>query len=346
MLEIFELVRKNILALEPFHPTEKEEDVKARLDANENAMGSPLNKWYNRYPDPHHLELRNKISKIKSIPAENIMLGNGSDECLDLLMRIFCEPGKDHIIICPPTTERYSRQASISNVQVKEIPLNHNFQLDLEALEPVVDEHSKMIFISSPNDSTGNSMDHEDIESIVMNFPGIVVVDETYINYSRSRSFIPEIKNYPNLVVLQTFSKAWGLAGLRLAMAMSSVPVISLMNTIRSPYNISTISQELVTKAIDNLQDVNTMIMETVNLRKQLEQELLALPLIKKVFPSEANFLLVKMDHASEIFQHLRSNGILVCDKSKTKGCENCLRITVGTERENSLLVETLKGFG
>jgi histidinol-phosphate aminotransferase len=348
MIEIFDLVRKNILEMESLtSPVLKElEGVKARLDANENAMGSPLNKWYHRYPDPYHHDLRNKISKIKNIPAENIMLGNGSDECVDLLMRVFCEPAKDNIIICSPTTDRYGRYAALNNVLVKEVPLNPDFQLDLEGLESAVDEYSKMIFICSPNDPTGNTMDHEDIETIIMNFPGIVVVDEAYINFSRNRSFIPEIKNYSNLVVLQSFSKAWGLAGLRVGMALGSAPLINLLNRVRPPHNVNTISQELVVKALDNLQDVNTMIMETVNQRKQLEQELMNLPLIKRVFHSEANFLLVEFNEATGVLHHLGVNGILVSDKIKIKGCENCLRITVGTEKENSLLIQTLKAFG
>jgi histidinol-phosphate aminotransferase len=347
MMEILELVRKNILELEPYQSSrsEAEQPVKVFLDANENAFGSPLDKWYNRYPDHYHLELRTKISRIKNIPAENIVLGNGSDECIDLLMRIFCEPGKDHIIVCPPTFEMYKTFARMNDVMVREVPLTSAFQLDLAALEEAVDEHSKILFICTPNSPTGNIIDHEDIETILMNFPGIVVVDEAYINYSRSRSFISEIKNYPNLVVMQTFSKAWGLAGLRLGMALASVQVIRLFNKIRPPYNINTISQELVSKAIDRLDDVNAMILETVEFRKKLQEELLTIEFVTKVFQSESNFLLVQMENAGEVYRHLKANGILVSDKSRTKGCENCLRITVGNERENKLLLQTLKAF-
>lgn len=347
MMELTELVRKNILELEPYQSSRLADDNKPAilLDANENAFGSPLQKWYNRYPDHYHTGLRNKISAIKNIPAENIVLGNGSDECIDLLMRIFCEPGKDHIIICPPTFEMYRTFAKMNDVEVKEVPLQPDFQLNLTALEQAVNEHSKIIFICSPNSPTGNSIDHEDIETILMNFPGIVIVDEAYINYSRSRSFIPEIKNYPNLVVLQTFSKAWGLAGLRVGMAIAPLPVIDLINKIRPPYNVNTMSLELVSKALDNLQDVNAMIMETVSLRKELEQELTRVEYVNRVFPSESNFLLVEMKNAALVYQHLKDNGILVSNKSNTKGCEGCLRITVGNERENKILIETLKQF-
>ena len=346
-MEIYELVRKNILELQPYQSSRRDEDNKQQvfLDANENALGSPLQKWYNRYPDHYHTEVRNKISSIKNIPAENIVLGNGSDECIDLLMRIFCEPSKDHIIICPPTFEMYRTFANMNDVAVREVPLLPNFQLDLAALEKAVDEHSKMIFICSPNSPTGNSIHTEDIETILLNFPGIVVVDEAYINYSRNRSFISEIKNFPNLVVLQTFSKAWGLAGLRVGLAMASVPVIGLVNKIRPPYNVNTISLELISKAIDNLQDVNAMIMETVNLRKELEQQLHSLKMVNRVFHSDANFLLVEFQNSQAVFQHLLEKGILVSNKSNTKGCENCLRITVGSERENKLLVQALQSF-
>jgi histidinol-phosphate aminotransferase len=315
------------------------------MDANENAIGSPLTTWCNRYPDPYHLAVREKISRIKNLPANNIVLGNGSDECIDFLIRIFCEPGKDHIITCPPTFEMYHLYAKLNHAGNRQVPLTKSFQLDLEALELAIDDHSKMIFICSPNSPTGNNLHREDIESIIINFPGIVVVDEAYINYSRNRSFVSEIKDHPNLVVLQTFSKAWGLAGLRVGMAMASEPIIQLFNKIRPPFNISSNSQQMVIQALDHLADVNTMILETIELRDQLIIDLKEVKVVEQVYPSDANFLLVKCKDARAVYEHLKEHGILVSDKSRMKGCENCLRMSIGTASENKELVEILKAY-
>ena len=218
------LVRENIKNLKPYSSARTEFSGVAQvfLDANENAFGSPLTKWYNRYPDPLQWELKRKISTIKNVAPENILLGNGSDECIDLLIRAFCDPQKDNIIICPPTYGMYEVYGHINDVQVKEVPLHSNFQLNLEGLENAIDENSKLIFFCSPNNPTGNSMETEGIEMVLNNFDGIVVIDEAYINYSRHRSFVTELKDYPNLVVMQTFSKAWGLAALRLGMNFAS----------------------------------------------------------------------------------------------------------------------------
>src|SRR5579875_3037925 len=222
------LIRANIKNLKPYSSARDEFKGEASifLDANENSYGSPLTKWYNRYPDPLQWELKKKIAEIKGVAPENILLGNGSDECIDLLIRAFCEPQVDNIVICPPTYGMYEVYAHINNVPVKAVPLTPTFQLDLEALENAIDARTKLIFLCSPNNPTANSLIREDVEMILNNFDGLVVVDEAYINFSRQRSFVPELKEYPNLVVLQTFSKAWGLDALRLGMTLAATDII------------------------------------------------------------------------------------------------------------------------
>jgi histidinol-phosphate aminotransferase len=341
------LVRENIRKLKPYSSARSEFSGVAQvfLDANENAYGSPLTKWYNRYPDPLQWELKRKISTIKNIAAENILLGNGSDECIDLLIRAFCDPLKDNIIICPPTYGMYEVYAHINDVTVKEVPLHPNFQLNLEGLENAIDGNTKLIFFCSPNNPTGNSMEREDIEMVLNNFDGIVVIDEAYINYSRHRSFAAELKDYPNLVVMQTFSKAWGLAALRLGMNFASTEIIDILNKIKPPYNINQATQELALKALDHLDDVNTMIKDTVEEREELVKNLLQLPLIQKVFPSDANFVLAKMTDATAIYNYLKEKGIIVRNRSNVILCEDCLRITVGTSKENEQLISALKNY-
>jgi histidinol-phosphate aminotransferase len=345
--DLNKLVRENIKKLKPYSSARSEFSGVANvfLDANENAFGSPLTKWYNRYPDPLQWELKKKISTIKNINAENILLGNGSDECIDLLIRAFCDPQKDNIIICPPTYGMYEVYAHINNVDVKEVPLLQNFQLNLEALEQAIDENTKLIFFCSPNNPTGNSMEREDIEMVLNNFDGIVVIDEAYINYSRHRSFLSDLKDYSNLVVMQTFSKAWGLAALRLGMNFASIAIIDILNKIKPPYNINQATQELAIKALDHVEEVNTMIKDTVSQREELVKSLVQLLLVEKVYPSDANFVLVKMTDATGIYNYLKENGIIVRNRSNVILCEDCLRITVGTPRENGQLIEALKNY-
>lgn len=341
------LVRENIKALKPYSSARSEFSGKAKvfLDANENSFGSPLTRWYNRYPDPLQWELKKKIAGIKNVPAENILLGNGSDECIDLLIRAFCDPQKDNIIICPPTYGMYEVYAHINDVTVKPVPLTTVFQLDLERLENAIDANTKLLFFCSPNNPTGNSLQREDVEMVLNNFDGIVVIDEAYINYSRNRSFLSELKDYPNLVVMQTFSKAWGLAGLRLGMNFASAEIIDILNKIKPPYNINGSTQELVLKALDHLEEVNAMIKETVNEREVLRQELSAIPIVNKVYPSDANFLLVKVNDANSIYAYLKEEGIVVRNRSSVTLCENCLRITVGTAEQNNQLINALKKY-
>lgn len=341
------LIRENIKSLKPYSSARSEFSGTANvfLDANENSFGSPLTKWYNRYPDPLQWELKKKIALIKNVGAENMVLGNGSDECIDLLVRAFCEPRKDSIIICPPTYGMYEVYAHINDVQVKEVPLLPGYQLNLDGIENVVDANTKIIFLCSPNNPTGNSLEREDIEIVLNNFEGIVVIDEAYINYSRHRSFVAELKDYPNLVVMQTFSKAWGLAALRLGMNFASIEIIDVLNKIKPPYNINQATQELALKALDHLEDVNTMIKETVKEREALVKALVQLPLVEKVYPSDANFVLVKMEDASVVYTYLKEKGIIVRNRSNVILCENCLRITVGTPGQNKQLLEALKAF-
>jgi histidinol-phosphate aminotransferase len=315
------------------------------LDANENAFGSPLDEDYNRYPDPLQLSVKEKISKIKGVPPENIFLGNGSDEAIDLLFRIFCEPGKDNVIICPPTYGMYEVCAEMNDVSLKKVPLTTEFQLDLDRIEEVIDPFTKLIFICSPNNPTGNSINRSDIEVMLNNFEGLVVIDEAYINYAKQKTFIPELMEYPNLVILQTLSKAWGLAGLRLGMAFAGQPVIDLMNKVKYPYNINTATQQLVSAALDNIITVNDWIQITVEQREWLRDALMQFPFTQAVYPSDANFLLIKMEGAKKIYEFLTAKGIIVRDRSKVILCDDCLRVTIGTPEENQLLTDALKTY-
>ena len=341
------LVRENIKNLKPYSSARSEFSGAASifLDANENSFGSPLTKWYNRYPDPLQWEVKKKIAAIKKVEAENMLLGNGSDECIDLLIRAFCNPQKDNIIICPPTYGMYEICAQINDVPIKEVALTTVYQLNLEALEEAVDANTKVIFFCSPNNPTGNSLNREDIEMVLNNFDGIVAVDEAYINYSRQRSFVTELKDYPNLVVMQTFSKAWGLAALRLGMIFASKQIIEVLNKIKPPYNINQATQELVLKALDNLEDVNSMIKETISERQKLVNDLSSLPIVEKLFPTDANFVLVRMKNATAIYDYLKEKGIIVRNRSNVLLCEDSLRITVGTPGQNEQLISALKEY-
>ncbi|MFY7879329.1 MAG: histidinol-phosphate transaminase [Lacibacter sp.] len=345
--DINQLLRPNIKALVPYSSARDEfkGEAKIYLDANENSIGSPLLKWYNRYPDPYQLKIKEKLSAIKGVSVEHIFLGNGSDECIDILYRAFCNPGKDNVIICPPTYGMYEVSANINDIEIRKAPLLDNFQLDLVHMETLVDEHTKIIWICSPNNPTGNSIHHEDIEAVLNNFDGIVVVDEAYINFARQHSFIQQLKEYPNLVVMQTLSKAWGLAGLRLGMAFASEAIISVYNKVKPPYNISEAVQELVLEALDHVEDVNAMIRELVQQRLRLEQELLQVPIVQRIYPSDSNFLLVQVQDARAVYEWLLTQKIVVRDRSKVILCDNCLRITVGTESENAELLNALLQF-
>jgi|CXWL01.1.fsa_nt_gi histidinol-phosphate aminotransferase len=339
------LVRENIKKMTAYSSARHEFSGAASifLDANENSFGSPLPENYNRYPDPLQSELKEKISSIKGVPAQNIFLGNGSDEAIDFLFRIFCEPAKDNVIIFPPTYGMYEVCAELNDVKVKKVPLLDNFQLNLEATEEAIDANTKLIFICSPNNPTGNSINRNDIEVLLNNFEGLVIIDEAYINYAKQKTFIPELTESPNLVLLQTLSKAWGLAGLRLGMAFAGQPIISYLNKVKYPYNINTATQQLVMDALENIETVNNWTKNTVEQKKWLKDELLKLPFIQIVYPSDANFILVKMTAARKIHEYLSNKGIIVRDRSKIILCADCLRITIGAPEENKQLIDVLK---
>ena len=345
MFDFQKLLRANIRDLIPYSSARAEFKGSASvwLDANENAFGSPLETAYNRYPDPMQMKLKKQLSGIKGLLPDCMFVGNGSDEAIDLLIRACCNPGIDNVLICPPTYGMYEVSANINNVEVRRVQLLPDFQLDLERISEAVDEQTKIIFLCSPNNPTGNCLNREDIEIVLNNFNGLVVIDEAYINFSRQRSFIPELTEYPNLVILQTLSKAWGLAGLRIGMAFAAPEIIEVMNKIKPPYNVSEVTQTLAAEALSKTEEINKQIRETVQQREWLKQELAQFSFVQKNYPSDANFLLVKMDNPKTVYNHLSSKGIVVRDRSSVSGCEGCLRITVGTSSENRLLISALQ---
>ena len=347
MFNLQNLLRKNIKELIPYSSARDEfkGEASVYLDANENSYGSPLNESFNRYPDPLQFKVKKRLSEIKGVPPQNIFLGNGSDEAIDILFRAFCNPGSDNVITVPPTYGMYEVSANINDVEVRKIKLKTDFQLNMEGIAEAIDEHTKIIFICSPNNPTGNSINRDDIETILANFNGLVVIDEAYINYSRQKTFIQELTEYSNLVVLQTLSKAWGLAGLRVGMAFASEEIIEIFNKVKPPYNINEASQALALQALQNVEQVNNWIKETVAEREKLKLELNTLESVLTIYPSDANFILVKTIQPKEIYQFMVNKGIIVRDRSKVELCEGCLRITIGTPHENELLIEAFKNF-
>lgn len=345
--DLTSLLRDNIRRLTPYSSARDEFKGSASvlLDANENAYGSPLDRHYNRYPDPLQGALKQKLSTIKGVPAQNMFLGNGSDEAIDLLFRAFCRPGVDNVILVPPTYGMYEVSANINDVAIRNVRLTTDFQLDLEGVAEAIDANTRLIFLCSPNNPTGNSLNREDIETILANFDGLVVIDEAYINFSRQKSFIQELTEYGNLVVLQTLSKAWGLAGLRLGMAFASEEIIEVLNKIKPPYNINQATQELALQALDRVEVVNAWIRETVAERDQLAVNLQKLDIVLHVYPSDANFLLVKTVAPRPLYEYLVGEGIIVRDRSRVELCEGCLRITIGTPDENRILLTAMERY-
>jgi histidinol-phosphate aminotransferase len=347
------LVRNNIKALKPYSAARHEFKGKASifLDANENPFGSPgtaavnESSHFNRYPDPLQWQLKFQLARIKGVPAENIFVGNGSDEIIDLAYRIFCNPGKDNVIICTPTYGMYEVSAGINDVAVKKVPLTTDFQLNTTAVLDAIDEHSKLLFICSPNNPTGNNMNRADVELLLNNFPGMVIIDEAYINYSNQKTFIQELTEYPNLIVMQTLSKAWGLAALRLGLCYASLDMIDLFNKVKPPYNINEASQYLGMQALQDTTLINEWIVETVAQRRKLAYVLSNLSYVQKVYPSDANFILVKVDNANHLYDYLAQHEVVVRNRSKEPGCENCLRISIGTEPENNQLIQLLNNY-
>ena len=341
------MVRKNIWNLKPYSSARSEFEGSAEvfLDANENAFGSAAGFGLNRYPDPLQRELKERIGAIKGVSPSQIFVGNGSDEAIDLLFRVFCEPARDEVITCPPTYGMYRVSADINDVAVREIRLTDDFQLDVPAILAGISDATKLIFICSPNNPTGNLMSRESVRDIARRFEGIIVVDEAYIDFAGEESMISELPALPNLVILQTFSKAWGMAGVRVGLAFASGDIIDLMNRVKPPYNVGDVAQQAVINGLEGEAMVNEWI-HTVQLeRSRLEISLRELGTVQHVYPSDANFLLVKVNAANAIYRHLIEEKIVVRNRNNVELCAECLRITVGTVEENDRLLNAIRSF-
>lgn len=346
--DLSRLVRRNILGLKPYSSARSEfvGTADVFLDANENAFGSPAGNAFNRYPDPLQTELKQRIAAKKNVDSSQIFVGNGSDEAIDLLFRIFCEPGADEAIICPPTYGMYGVSAAINDVLVREVRLTEEFQLDANSILGAPTPRTKLIFVCSPNNPTGNLMRRDSIIEIASKFNGIVVVDEAYIDFAGEPSMIDELRSLPNILILQTFSKAWGMAGLRVGLAFASAAIIDLLNRVKPPYNVSGIAQQAVISALDTGEAViAAWIKETLEQRDRLIQEIGRLELVEKIFPTDANFVLVRVFEADSVYQYLIDQRIVVRNRSSVELCSGCLRITVGTPAENTMLIDALKRF-
>ncbi|MEO0897318.1 MAG: histidinol-phosphate transaminase [Bacteroidota bacterium] len=346
-INLTELVREHILNLKPYSSARDEYEGKVGifLDANENPLGSVGGGHFNRYPDPLQREVKEKLASIKKVDPAQIFLGNGSDEAIDLLFRIFCEPRKDHVMLLPPTYGMYKVSADINLVSTVEIPLRDDFQLDTEEIVSSIMPGTKIIFICSPNNPTGNLMRKQSLELILQQASGLVVVDEAYIDFAEGESVLPLLKEYENLVVLQTFSKAWGLANLRLGMAFAHPDIIKLFNKVKPPYNVNGKTQELALGALGKEDQKKEMVQTILTQREVMEKELLELPMVEKTFPTHANFILVKVDKPNELYNILIDQQIIVRNRSRVTLCEGCLRITIGTEEENQSLIKALKAL-
>ncbi|MDO4229301.1 MAG: histidinol-phosphate transaminase [Capnocytophaga sp.] len=333
------LVRKNILALQPYSSA-REEYSGANgifLDANENPYGT-----YNRYPDPYQKQLKKRLSKIKNILENQIFIGNGSDEVIDLTFRIFCEPNRDKALTFSPTYGMYEVAANINAVELIKVPLTNDFQIDTKKLIPYfADKTIKLMFICSPNNPTANMLNIKDIEFVLTQFKGIIIVDEAYIDFCDKPSFIQKINKYPNLIVSQTLSKAWGLAGLRVGLAFMNEKILSFYNKVKSPYNVNEVSQQLALQILDNEEDFSKNVSEILSERTKMATELQALNLVKKVYPSDANFLLVKVENADDIYCKLVEKEIII--RNRNSVIPDCIRITIGTPEENIKLINVLK---
>lgn len=340
-IDINTLVRRNVLTMKPYSSARDEFKGEAEifLDANENPYPSP----YNRYPDPMQWKVKEKLAEIKGVKPTQIFLGNGSDEPIDLIIRAFCEPNQDSILITEPTYGMYKVCAEVNAVNVQQVLLTPDFDVDLEAFPNTFDATTKVIFLCSPNNPTGNLLDRDKTIQILKRFYGLVVIDEAYIDFTKSKSFIHELKKYSNLLVLQTFSKAWGLAGLRLGMCYASEQIISILNKIKYPYNVNIQTQNLALNALENAYRKDIWVDEILKQKNILIKKLRNLKIVEVVFPSDANFLLVRVKDAPATYHYLTDNGIIVRDRSKVSLCYNCIRITVGTPEENNRLIEALK---
>lgn len=341
--DVLKLVRKNILDMKPYSSARDEFKGEAEifLDANENPYPSP----YNRYPDPLQWKVKEKLAPLKSVKPEQIFLGNGSDEAIDLIIRAFCEPYQDSMLITEPTYGMYAVCAELNAIPIIKVELTKDFDLDVEKVFQALRSDTKIIFLCSPNNPTGNLLSREKIIKILDKFQGLVVIDEAYIDFTAGQSFTQLLPIYPNLIVMQTFSKAWGLAGLRLGMAFADKTIIDILNKIKYPYNVNIHTQEIALKTLTEVGKKEKVVEEIINQRTVLTKELLKLSITEQIYPSDANFLLVRVKDAPATYQYLMTKRIIVRDRSKVTLCKNCLRITVGTPEENKNLIAALKNL-
>ncbi|EGK02769.1 MULTISPECIES: histidinol-phosphate transaminase [Dysgonomonas] len=342
-MNLQQLVRKNVWNMKAYSSARDEFKGEASvfLDANEN----PLNDKYNRYPDPLQWALKEKISKVKDIQPEKIFLGNGSDEPIDLVIRIFCEPRIDNIVAIDPTYGMYQVCADVNDVEYRKVLLNSNFDLDAGTLLEKTNENTKLIFLCSPNNPTGNLLNRKEIEKVLNSFSGIVIVDEAYIDFASEKTWLNDLEKYPNLIVLQTFSKAWGLAAVRLGMAFASPEIIKLFNKVKYPYNVNILTQNFVKGELDKLELRKEWIQILLKGRDFLNEELIKLPFVEKIYPTDSNFILVRVTDANGLYKHLADKGVIVRNRNSVSLCAGCLRITVGTDEENKILIETLRNI-
>lgn len=342
-MNIQELVRENIKSLQRYSSARDEfKEVSSEIvfiDANEN----PFETGLNRYPDPQQIQVKKTLSEMKGVPTSQILLGNGSDEVLDLIFRVFCEPKEDTVIVLLPTYGMYKVLANTNDVELINIPLLENFQPNVDVILETQTKQTKVLFLCSPNNPTANSFEGESIEKLIKEFEGIVVIDEAYIDFSTEESWLSRLSEFPNLIITQTLSKAYGLAGVRLGTCYASKEIIAVLNNIKPPYNVNQLTQEVALKRLKNLGAVNQEIQEIISERNRLIIDLQEVDFIETVYPSDANFLLVKVDNANKRYAQLIGQGIVVRNRSNQVLCENCLRITIGTSEENKKLLTTLK---
>lgn len=341
MIDLKQLVRPNIWDLKPYSSARDEFHGSASvfLDANEN----PYNEPYNRYPDPMQWKLKDRIAELKEVDRNSIFLGNGSDEPIDLVIRAFCDPAVDCIVSIAPSYGMYEVAANVNGVEFRKVLLNEEFQLDADKLLAEVDEWVKIIFLCSPNNPTGNSLDRDEIYKILNKFEGIVVLDEAYIDFSSEPSFVSELKKYPNLIILQTLSKAWGAAGIRLGMAFASPEIVSILNKIKYPYNVNLLTQERALEILNNEEEVLNQLRNIMSERIRLQAALPDIPIVEKIYPTDANFILVYVDKADSVYNRLVKKGVIVRNRNNVSLCKGCLRITVGTPEENDALLNALR---
>ncbi|MBJ6368677.1 histidinol-phosphate transaminase [Snuella sp. CAU 1569] len=341
-LDIESLIRPAIKALKPYSSARDEfqgvSDPMVFLDANEN----PFDNGVNRYPDPKQRTVKSILSDIKGIPVENMLLGNGSDEVLDLIFRVFCEPNQDNILILPPTYGMYEVLANLNAIEIKKIQLTDDFQPDVENILSKADKNSKLLFLCSPNNPTGNSFTSESITELVNNFKGIIVIDEAYIDFSNGESWSTKLEEFPNLIVTQTLSKAYGMAGIRLGICFASTQIINVLNAIKPPYNVNELTQQKAIEQLSSKEVTANQIKTILEERTKLVSELETVNYVLKIYPSDANFILVKVDDATKRYNQLIDRGIVIRNRTTQPGCDNCLRLTIGTPEENEVLIKTL----